>query len=111
MPTPTPPPAPAPQHVADEEVFALTEAGQAELSRGNTALSSDALKVLVLIDGRSSAIELMRGMPVLSPSEVRNNLRELVASGFIRNVKSGAILGDIDPGDFFKTIGRPVQLV
>lgn len=112
MPTPTPPPPAAPQQVADDEVFALTTAGQAQLNQSGTALSREAIEVLVLIDGRSSAIELMRGMPVLAPAAVREKLGELLAAGLIRNVKSGgSALGQIDPGDFFKTIGKPVKLM
>jgi two-component system OmpR family response regulator len=103
--------APAPARVADDEVFALTDLGQSQIKDAKTSLSSAALKVLVLIDGRSNAKQLMNGMPVLSPSEVRENLGVLLAGGYIRSMKSAdADLSYIDPGDFFKTIGKPVRL-
>lgn len=106
-----PAPAPVPVPVADDEIFALTDLGQSQIKDAKTSLSSAALKVLVLIDGRSNVKALMNGMPVLSPSEVRENLGVLLAGGYIRSTKSSdADLNYIDPGDFFKTIGRPVRL-
>ena len=106
MPTPA-----ALEKVADDEIFVLTESGEAQLRESHTSLSADALKVLVLVDGRSSVAELARGMPVLPPADVRNNLEVLLAAGLLRGTKKGAITGNyIDPGDFFKTIGKPVRL-
>ena len=103
--------APAPARVADDEVFSLTDVGQSQLKDAKTTLSSAALKVLVLIDGRSNVKQLMNGMPVLAPAEVRENLGVLLAGGHIRSTKSAdADLSYIDPGDFFKTIGKPVRL-
>ncbi len=105
--------APAPAPVADDEIFALTDLGQSQIKDAKTSLSSAALKVLVLIDGRSNVKQLMNGMPVLvlSPAEVRENLGVLLTGGHIRSTKSSdADLTYIDPGDFFKTIGRPVRL-
>jgi len=99
-------------NVADGDVFALTELGDAHLKGAHTSLSEAQLKVLVLIDGKSTAVQLMNGMPVLAPIAVRDNLRTLLTAGLIRLAKEtdGAGIAYIDPGDFFKTIGKPVRL-
>ncbi|MBV8033049.1 MAG: response regulator [Betaproteobacteria bacterium] len=98
--------------IADDEIFALTPQGEAELKGSGTSLTAAALKVLVIVDGKASVAELTRGMPVLSPAEVRDNLAVLVEAGYVKSTKQGgeAGYGAIDPGDFFKTIGRPVRL-
>ena len=104
-------PPPPSTKIADDEVFALTELGQSQLKDSKTSLPREAVEVLVLVDGTSSAAELMRGMPVMSPADVRNNLEALLAGGLIRSAKRGGeAVAYIDPGDFFKTIGKPVQL-
>jgi len=103
--------APIQTRIADDEVFALTALGEAQLKEAKTSLSREALEVLVLVDGKSSAAELMRGMPVMAPADVREHLGALLASGLIHSAKRGAEGIDyIDPGDFFKTIGKPVRL-
>jgi CheY-like chemotaxis protein len=100
-----------PPKIADSDVFALTPRGQSQLKDGRTSLSADQLKVLVLVDGKSTAGELMRGMPVLSPTQVRERLEELLSGGLINNTRQREEdLAYIDPGDFFKTIGKPVRL-
>ena len=102
---------PPPAGIDDDEIFALTSLGEAQLKDAHTSLSSEALKVLVLIDGKSSAAALLRGMPVMAPEDVRRNLGALLADGLIRSAKRGNEGVDyIDPGDFFKTIGRPTRL-
>src|SRR4051812_29742754 len=105
-------PSPVTANVADDDVFAVTELGQSHLKDGHTSLSGEALKVLVLIDGKSSAVDLARGMPVMTPSSVRQHLGTLLAAGLIRSASRGNEGGFayIDPGDFFKTIGKPVRL-
>ena len=98
-------------NVADGDVFALTELGDAHLKGAHTSLSEAQIKVLVLIDGKSTALQLMNGMPVMSPTDVRDTLRTLVTGGLIRIAKEGGEgVAYIDPGDFFKTIGKPVRL-
>lgn len=101
-----------PDHtIEDADVFALTPRGQAQLKGGETGLTSDQIKVLVLVDGKSSAAELMRGMPVLAPNQVHDRLEELLVGGLIENTRQRSNdLSYIDPGDFFKTIGKPVRL-
>jgi CheY-like chemotaxis protein len=103
--------APIQARIADDEVYALTALGEAQLKEARTSLSREALKVLVVVDGKSSAAELMRGMPVMSPADVREHLGTLLAGGMIHSARRGAEGVDyIDAGDFFKTIGRPVRL-
>ena len=104
-------PAPIQAKVADDDIFLLTALGEAQLKGANTSLPREALKVLVLVDGKSTVAELMRGMPVMSPAEVREKLGVLLADGMIHSAKRGAPGVDyIDAGDFFQTIGRPVRL-
>ncbi len=105
---PTPPPA---ERIADDEVLTLTERGLAQLNDSRTSLKKEAIEVLVLVDGKSSVAQLTRGMPVLAPSQVRANLEQLLAEGLLRSAKRGNEgISYIDPGDFFKTIGKPVRL-
>ncbi len=96
--------------IGNDDVFVLTEPGRSQLKDARSSLSSQALEVLVLVDGRSNARELMHGMPVMSPGEVRDHLGALLAAGLIRRAEgSDKSLPLLDPGDFFKTIGTPVR--
>jgi two-component system, OmpR family, response regulator len=64
----------------DDEIFVLTAQGSAELRGAGTSLSPAELEILVLVDGRSSAAQVMRGAHGLSPEAAREALRKLLHS-------------------------------
>lgn len=85
----------------DQDVFSLTGSGRTELHGSQTGLAREALKVLVLIDGKASVAQVVRSMPGMSPEAVRATLAELLAGGFVAKGNDGPAYGGIDPGDFF----------
>jgi len=91
----------------DQDVFALTAAGRAELHGSETGLAREALKVLVLIDGKASVAQVVRSTPGMSPEAVGATLAELLAGGFIASGGAGPAYGAIDPGDFFTATTSP----
>jgi CheY-like chemotaxis protein len=95
-------PAAKPPPFDDQDVFALTALGRAELHGSETGLAREALKVLVLLDGKASVAQVMRSVPGMSSEAVRAVLAELLAGGFIRPGAAEVAYGGIDPGDFFK---------
>ena len=64
-------------------VYAVTNKGDAELSGVGTSLSADALKLLVLIDGKRSVAQIMKGAPGLSEATVTEALGKLARAGII----------------------------
>jgi CheY-like chemotaxis protein len=98
-PAPAPVPASAPAF-ADEDVFALTVSGKAQLDESETGLSREELELLVLVDGKASAGQLARAAPGLTPDESRAKLAGLLAGGFIRTAKPKEAVGYIDFLDF-----------
>jgi CheY-like chemotaxis protein len=93
----------------DQDVFALTAGGSAEMRGSKTGLAREALKVLVLIDGKASVAQVVRSTPGMPPEAVRATLAELLAGGFIGKGKGSAesAYGGIDPGDFFTVTSSP----
>jgi len=69
--------------VDTKAVYAVTNKGDAELSGIGTSLSADALKLLVLIDGKRSVKQLMKGAPTLTENAVKDALDKLVRAGII----------------------------
>jgi len=100
-------PVPKVSEVVDADVFALTPRGNAELRASETGLAREALKVLVLVDGKASVAQVARSAPGMAPDAVRAALAELLAGGLIgpaAGAESG--YGGIDPGDFFTLTGK-----
>jgi two-component system, OmpR family, response regulator len=91
-----------PPRFDDQEVFALTAGGRAELHGSETGLPREALKVLVLIDGKASVAQVIRSVPGMPPEAVRAALGELLAAGLVGKGGGESPYGGIDPGDFFK---------
>jgi CheY-like chemotaxis protein len=85
----------------DSDVFAPTQGGRAELLGSQTGLAREALKVLVLVDGKASVTQVVRSTPGMSPEAVRATLAELLAGGLISKGSAESAFGGIDPGDFF----------
>jgi CheY-like chemotaxis protein len=93
--------APKPAEFNDQDVLALTALGRAELRGSHTALGREALKLLVLVDGKASVAQVARSAPGMSPEAVRAKLAELLAGGLVAVGGAEHAYGAIDPGDFF----------
>jgi CheY-like chemotaxis protein len=69
--------------IVDQNVYALTRKGEAELRGARTTLPSSALDLLVRIDGRSTVGAIRSTMAGVSPDEVASTFEWLVHSGLI----------------------------
>lgn len=92
--------------VADDDVFAITAEGEKQLKESETALSQLELRLLVLVNGISSASQIC-ARTVGTPAVVSiAALRALLAKKMICAAGAPtptAELGDISVGDFLKT--------
>lgn len=70
--------------IRDQDVFAVTDKGDEELKRGSTELSQAALKLLVLLDGKTSIEALAQKTSALSPQEMRQTAQLLAQGGYIK---------------------------
>ncbi|HXL74523.1 MAG TPA: response regulator [Burkholderiales bacterium] len=84
----------------DQQVFALTQKGSAELLAADTSLSAAELRLLVLIDGRSSVAQIIPAASSLTRETVVAALQKLAASGYIASA-ADITIDAIDSGDFF----------
>ena len=66
------------------DVFHTSEKGDAEINASATALSAQALQLLVLVDGRSNVGDLEQKLPHIPPESLRNMVRALLRDGLIR---------------------------
>jgi len=102
MPAASPPAA----QFEERDVLSLTALGRTELRESETGLARDALKLLVLIDGKASVAQIARSATGMPPEAVRATLAELLAGGLVAKGDSELAFGAIDPGDFF-TVTSP----
>jgi len=82
--------------IVDSDVFTLTVSGQAQLDEAETALSKEALELLVLIDGKVSAGQLSRSVPGVKPADARGCLAGLLEGGYIRPAKGHEAIEVLD---------------
>lgn len=87
--------------ILKDDVFALTTKGKNELGEAGTLLSADELKVLVLLDGVSTAGETVTRAPDLQRKAVMDTLRNLLHDGLIELVKVEG--GSLDFVNFLDT--------
>jgi len=66
------------------DVFRTSEKGDAEINASATALSAQALQLLVLVDGQSNIGDLEQKLPHIPPESLRNMVRALLRDGLIR---------------------------
>jgi two-component system OmpR family response regulator len=95
---------PAPTLAADDDVFATTAKGNAELKAANTGLSAAELQVLVLVDGFSCVAQIAQRVPILSREDVGVTVRKLVGAKMI--VSTAEPESDV-MGSGFSTIAVP----
>ncbi len=66
------------------DVFRTSEKGDAETAASATALSAQALQLLVLLDGKSNIGDLEQKLPHIPPESLRNMVRAMLRDGLIR---------------------------
>ena len=96
---------PAPSTLSDDDAFAITGKGDAELKAPGTQLTAADLQVLVLVDGFSTVAQIGQRVPNLSREEVHLSLRKLAGGKLI--------ISTVEPdsdimGSGFSTISVPV---
>jgi len=95
---------PTPSLVNDDDVFAITGKGNAELKAANTGLSAAELQVLVLVDGFSPVSLMAQRIPSLSREEVCATVLRLAAGSMV--VSTAEPDSDV-MGSGFSTIAVP----
>jgi len=97
-----------PFSVRADEVYALTERGNAQLRQAGTRLSADELALLVLVDGTVSVAQIERSAKGQSPEQVRAKLAALFAGELI-DFASRVGREALEAGDFF-SITVPLKM-
>ena len=82
-PAPPSPGQPPPKFAVDEDVFALTYRGDAELRAAGTSLSAGELQILVLIDGVATVAQIAQSEPGRARKEMTEVLYKLFKKGLI----------------------------
>jgi two-component system, OmpR family, response regulator len=80
-----------PRPPSDDDVFALTSTGQAELRASGTGLSSGELHILVLMDGAATLVQVVTSAK-LARNEVVETLQKLVQKKLIAKADEPAAL-------------------
>ena len=84
--------------VGEQDVFALTVKGSAELNAAGTSLSVTELELLVLLDGNATVARVVQSARKLLPGDVIDTLRSLVRNDLI---KSATHSGRLEFGGVF----------
>ncbi|HUK06117.1 MAG TPA: response regulator [Burkholderiales bacterium] len=90
--------------IGDDDAFAITGKGNAELKTPGTALTTSDLQVLVLLDGFSTVAQVAQRVPNVSRAEVDASLKKMLGAKLIVNTiepESDAM------GSGFSTISVP----
>ena len=82
--------------VYPQDVFALTDLGAAQIHGGPTQLPSEALAVMVLLDGKATVGEIEQKAPHIPSESLRDLLRSLMGNGLVR----AATIAETDGLDF-----------
>lgn len=86
------------------DVFLVTERGTAEIRGTGTSLPSQALEVLVLLDGKATVGDVEQKLPHMAPEALRDVIRALLASGLVRGATIEESEG-LDFSAFFEATG------
>jgi len=86
------------------DVFIVTERGTAELRGANTSLPSQALEVLVLLDGKATVGDVEQKLPHMAAEALRDVIRALLASSLVRGATIEESEG-LDFSSFFDSTG------
>jgi hypothetical protein len=71
-------------------IFAPTEKGKAELKSGSTQLSTIALELMVMFDGKSPISAIAKRVPGARPGQIGEAVTALLRDKLIDIVKAGA---------------------
>ena len=74
--------------VLDDDIYALTRQGEAELRGAKTRLPSSALDLLVRIDGRSTVASIRSAMSGVTPADVAETFEWLCQTGLIEKARA-----------------------
>jgi two-component system OmpR family response regulator len=74
---------PRPSQVNDQDVYALTSKGDAELRGAGTTLTRTELEILVLVDGQSNVARIAKGAKGITPEVARATLGKLSLAGLV----------------------------
>ena len=94
--------------VAESDVFALTDKGNAELNASGTSLSAAELELLVLLDGKTSVAQLGKAAPDISAADILEAVKKFIASRLVTSatepssdgLESGFLTIDVPAGFF-----------
>jgi CheY-like chemotaxis protein len=76
-------PSPGPIAIREQDVFALTEKGNAELKIPGTSLSAAELELLVLLDAKATVAQVVRSARNPALNEVSETLRKLILGNLV----------------------------
>ena len=99
--------------MSDDDVFAVTTQGNAQVKRTGTSLTFKELEVLVLVDGASTVSQVCASARDLSATEVRAILQRLIDRRMIARasepsaLETGFLAIPVPPG-FFSAKGAPL---
>jgi len=82
-------------------IFTPTDKGKAELKAGSTRLSTMALELMVMFDGRSPISAIVKRVPGARPGEISDAVEALLRDKFIDIVGPGKT-AEADFGSFFE---------
>lgn len=98
---------PEPKPVADNNVYAVSPKGDAELKSPGTELTPVELQTLVLVDGFSTVAQIAQRAPNLSRAEIDASLQKMIATKMV--VEAGTAAAEPDAmSSGFSTIAVPV---
>jgi CheY-like chemotaxis protein len=86
----------APSFPSPETVYELSEAGRQQLKGGTTALFSDALRFLVLADGKLNLRQITKNLKDVPEAILAKTVFDLQQKGFIQPVKSAGTADSVD---------------
>jgi CheY-like chemotaxis protein len=82
-------------------IFALTEKGKAELKSGSTKLSTVALELMVMFDGKSPMSAIVKRVTGAQPGEIGKAVEALLRDRLVDIVRPGKTV-EADFGSFFE---------
>ena len=82
-------------------IFAPTEKGKAELKAGSTKLSTVALELMVMFDGKSPISAIVKRVTGAQPGEIRDAVEALLRDKLVDIVRPGKTVEE-DFGSFFE---------
>ena len=84
-----------------DAVYAPTEKGKAELKSGSTKLSTVALELMVMFDGKSPMSVIVKRVPGAQPGEIGETVEALLRERLVDIVRPGKAMEE-DFGSFFE---------